>query len=183
MTDGWSADLEGMYAHAAWGTATDDVWAVGPDGLAGHWDGSMWMVRRVGTSLDLYDVSGSGSDDVWAVGEAGTVVHWDGSSWSAVDSGSTAALEGVWSAGPTDAWIVAWDAEILRWDGVAGRGRPAAALAIRASGRRTCRRHTRSRAALGRSSWSRWIPVSLRHAERHLDRGSSDVRWWGGEHD
>lgn len=63
-----------------WGSAPDDVWAVGSIIL--HWDGSSWQVAQRGLSSALRAVHGTGSKDVWAVGGDGLSQRWNGSSWS-----------------------------------------------------------------------------------------------------
>jgi hypothetical protein len=55
-----------------WGSAADDVWAVGDAGLALHWDGTTWTPIEAATlgleANDLYTVWGTGKDDVWIAG-------------------------------------------------------------------------------------------------------------------
>jgi hypothetical protein len=78
----------------------DDVWALGPDRTALHWDGSRWTSTRL--PYDAVDLAVAGPDDVWAVGSRTTgpgtelgqgercpqpaSMHWDGESWKAVET-------------------------------------------------------------------------------------------------
>ncbi len=62
--------LEGV-----WGTASDDVWAAGQNGILLHWDGTSWS-RVTVTSNWLKGITGDEFGDVWVVGENGTVLHY-----------------------------------------------------------------------------------------------------------
>ena len=60
-------------AFAYWGTAPDDVWAVGETGLVSHWDGTSWKPAVVRTNdvpitKPLRAVWGKDSSDFWIVG-------------------------------------------------------------------------------------------------------------------
>jgi hypothetical protein len=111
-----------------WGTATDDVWAVGyyePEALQiepllDHWDGQTWSgvagpVLPAGTNM-LVDVGGASPADVWAVGSYGPgpilplVERWDGATWSLQDApgpqGTSNYLSAVWATAQNDSWAV-----------------------------------------------------------------------------
>ncbi len=78
----------------------DDVWALGPDRTALHFDGVRWTSTRL--PYDASDLAVAGPDDVWAVGSRSTgpgtelgygeryaqpaSMHWDGASWRAVET-------------------------------------------------------------------------------------------------
>lgn len=66
------------------GFAANDVWAVGDDGVALHFDGTQWTKVTSGTSQNLRAVWGATSSDVWVVGEGGIVLRWNGTSLSPV---------------------------------------------------------------------------------------------------
>jgi hypothetical protein len=73
-----------------WGTAPNDVWAVGGDwgvgegtGAIYHWDGDSWQrVYRTPAGLGIIQhVAGTARDDVWfSLNTSGIVLHWDGTS-------------------------------------------------------------------------------------------------------
>jgi hypothetical protein len=69
-----------------WGTAADDVWAVGGSGsgLVMHYDGLDWRARPFPDCPGLASVSGRARDDVWVTGcdKTGFAAHWDGSGWT-----------------------------------------------------------------------------------------------------
>lgn len=107
---------------ALWGSASDDVWAVGTYGTFLHWDGAAWESVTTGYPLTLWGVWGSASNDVWAVGSEAAIVHWDGTSWVSVPNPLTGTTSGnnlydVWGTGPNDVWAVGDGGIILRWDG------------------------------------------------------------------
>ncbi len=104
---------------AVWGSASNDVWAVGINGLIEHWDGTQWVSVPSGTGHNLVAVSGTASDDVWAAG-AKVMLHWDGSSWSnspsfVPDLGDN--LSGGLAAISRDDAVVATYYGCQRWDG------------------------------------------------------------------
>ena len=139
MEPAWQVVFDGDTLGAAvlsvWGSAPDDVFAVGgPLGneggasLALHFDGSSWQRLAPGGTETFWWVGGSGPGDVWMVGTGGRIAHWDGSAFTAHESGVSATLWGVWSASPTDAWAVGGIPEggvgdhndiVLHWDGSA----------------------------------------------------------------
>ena len=70
-----------------WGSAPDDVWAVGGTGTSGafawRFDGVSWadapgLPASLGSSASLFKVWGTAANDVWLVGTGGTIVHHDG---------------------------------------------------------------------------------------------------------
>src|SRR2546425_4492046 len=99
----WSNPLpQGNSLYSAWGSASNDVWAVGEGGTILHWDGTAWSAFASGTGNYLYSVWGSASNDVWGVDDRGTILHWDGSGWSASSSITTDWKTVVWGRGSDD---------------------------------------------------------------------------------
>jgi hypothetical protein len=101
-TSGTDADL-----HGVWGSAANDVWAVGDDTIL-HWNGQAWSRVPMNVASRFGAVWGSGPRDVWIVGDGGTILHWDGTSLSSVAGAGTATLTAVWGSGPSDVWAVGW---------------------------------------------------------------------------
>jgi hypothetical protein len=131
--------------HAYWGSADDDVWAAGEDGLA-HFDGERWITLQSDFVLErrhydstsiaiegrrarIYALWGSGARDVWAVGRTLTpapqkavVFHFDGEAWTEVPTCHLAPetrgpLYAVWGRGPDDVWAAGQSGALLHWDG------------------------------------------------------------------
>lgn len=92
-----------------WGTADDDVYAVGQAGTVLHFDGSQWSTAQFEPEIPepLRAVSGSGPDDVVVVGGAETavVLRYDGSTW-AVERRRLPALTGIWTDGEGRSTVV-----------------------------------------------------------------------------
>ena len=91
-----------------WGTAADDLHAVGDNGVVLHWDGSAWTQTPTSITDDLISLWGTGPAEIVAVGgrSTGVVARWDGASWTGQRLPSTPALNGIWM-GPDGAAIVA----------------------------------------------------------------------------
>ena len=89
--------------NGVWGSAPDNMWAVGDAATILHYDGR--EVSHLPTTVDmaLFDVWGTGPSSAWAVGAGGVVVRWDGVSWKEfrgnafTDEGSVRRVHG-------DAW-------------------------------------------------------------------------------
>ena len=108
-----------------WGSAPDDVYAVGEFGVVLHWGGSSWSPTDAPTSgiIDLSSVWGSGPDDVYTVsnGEFGAIEHWDGSTWTAMslvdfEGDPHLGFNSIWGSGPNDVWTAGYFG-VLHWDG------------------------------------------------------------------
>lgn len=73
----------GVALFKVWGSARDDVFVVGQQGVVLHYDGSAWSRQTSPTRSTLLTVTGRSKTDVWAVGgPPATLVKWDGASWS-----------------------------------------------------------------------------------------------------
>ncbi|MCA9673104.1 MAG: hypothetical protein KC503_46245 [Myxococcales bacterium] len=90
---GFTALTENLYG--LWGSAPDNVFAVGEVGAILRWDGRRWTPMTSGTSKALYNVWGRSATDVYAVGRDGTMLHYDGTRWSAMTSGTTQSIYGI----------------------------------------------------------------------------------------
>lgn len=106
--------------RGVWGTADDDLFAVGGSGLLAHYDGSRWTPFDPpdGFDRDFHGVFGFSSDDVYAVGDRGTIVHFDGSDWTRQETeGSlTRTLFAVWGSA-TDDIYASGESTIVHFDG------------------------------------------------------------------
>lgn len=100
--------------YAVWGTAADNVYAVGAQGALLHWNGGSWTMQASlgGGQADLRGVFGTDAKHVWAVGAAGVAAAFDGSVWKALPMLSGPAnFNGVFAAtkkgGGYDVWAAA----------------------------------------------------------------------------
>jgi hypothetical protein len=94
---------------AVWGTAPDNVYAVGyhsddQEGRVMRFDGVAWKQVHAVSNISLQAVGGTAASDVYAVGASGAVRYYDGTSWSS-QSSFNRTLSGVWSFG-TEAYAV-----------------------------------------------------------------------------
>ncbi|MDB4944138.1 MAG: Glucosyltransferase-I precursor [Labilithrix sp.] len=120
----WTATGGGPGGVAIHGSAKNDVWSVGYDGVARHFDGAGWTAIPTGTTEDLYAVHAFGPTDAWAAGAGGVVRRWNGAAWSAVkappfeatgyDDIRITALAGKSSS---DVWAASASGEVFHWDG------------------------------------------------------------------
>lgn len=105
---------------STWGTAPDDVWAIGVTGALLHYDGDGWQLqdpwdRNV---VNLWQVWGLADDAVWAVGDHGTVLHYDGRIWRFMPRVEDLQLRGIWGTASDDLWVVCLDSRIFHYDGM-----------------------------------------------------------------
>lgn len=72
--------------YSVWGTATDNVYAVGAQGTLVHWNGGGWTLQKaIGDGkADLFGVYGADASHVWAVGWNGAMAAFDGTGWKDV---------------------------------------------------------------------------------------------------
>lgn len=127
--------------YSVWGSAANNVFAVGVGGRILRYDGTSWTTMASPTSRTLARVSGSGPADVWAVGDS-VVLHYDGTQWSTV-SGSdgfhdllshvpTVAEQqrgsnrpeyqalfqlGLWARSPKEVYVGSEHGNVVRYDG------------------------------------------------------------------
>ncbi|MDP6944244.1 MAG: hypothetical protein QF464_08850, partial [Myxococcota bacterium] len=127
--------LPGVTLYGVWGSAPDDLWAVGgPYALADeghpsqgpsesiprrtdvllHFDGFEWtrvelpeLPERSTAAKSLFKVWGTAADDVFVVGGGRLILHYDGDAWTVQDAGEgTQQLFTVSGRGPDDVWAV-----------------------------------------------------------------------------
>jgi hypothetical protein len=113
-----------------WGSAPDEVWAVGGDGFSRppvlcRFDGTQWEVQLLPPlsvmSRALFKVWGASADAVWAVGHRGLILHYDGNAWTEQASGTDLDLISLWGTSAEEILAVGGraDSVVVRWDGSA----------------------------------------------------------------
>jgi len=102
-----------------WALGPQDVWGVGYDHKAMHFEGSGWGVTA------LYPVPAApkavwaaAANDVWVAGDGGTLRHWNGLDWVATTVGTTGLLD-LWGSGSGDIWAVGAAGRLLHYNGSA----------------------------------------------------------------
>jgi hypothetical protein len=105
--------------NAIWGTSASDIWAVGDEGVALHYDGDTWKKVATGTTDTLFAVWGASPDDYWTGTDGGELLHWNGSAWKRDSSFASTygdAIMSISGSGPHDVWITT-GLEMLHTDG------------------------------------------------------------------
>jgi hypothetical protein len=97
---------------SVWGTAPDDVWAVGsdPDGAGPavlRYDGADWQELDTGTAGDLWWVFGPDGGPVYMGGAGGTILAYRDGEFTAMPTPRTdVSVFGIWGCSPEDMWAV-----------------------------------------------------------------------------
>ncbi|NJO16062.1 MAG: choice-of-anchor D domain-containing protein [Thioploca sp.] len=103
--------------YAVWGSASNDVFAVGGTGLIFHYDGYQWSEMDSGVLSDFYGIWGTSGTNVFAVGMEGTILHYDGDQWITMNSRTSHGLSSIWGSSSTDVFAVGSNGTILHYDG------------------------------------------------------------------
>ncbi|HEY5924163.1 MAG TPA: hypothetical protein VIV11_20940 [Kofleriaceae bacterium] len=100
-----------------WSLGAQDIWGVGYDHKAMHFEGSGWGVTTMyPVPAAPRAVWAAAPNDVWVVGDAGRIRHWNGADWTSVQVGTEGLLD-VWGTSATDIWAVGTNGRILRYNG------------------------------------------------------------------
>jgi hypothetical protein len=96
---------------SVWGSAADDVWAVGADTGSGplvlHYDGSAFERLDTGTTGDLWWVFGFAGGPVFFGGAGGAILRYaDGAFQPLATPDSSVTVFGLWGSAPDDMWAV-----------------------------------------------------------------------------
>ncbi|MEM9493398.1 MAG: hypothetical protein AAGC55_29895, partial [Myxococcota bacterium] len=94
-----------------WGSAPDNLWAVGGRGVAEdqatllHYDGTEWTLAVLpeierARVYAFFKVFGTSADNVYVVGQRGVVLHWNGIEWQELLVGASDDLVSIWGTGP-----------------------------------------------------------------------------------
>ncbi len=114
-----------------WANSPSDVWAVGDESIALHYDGMTWQKSSIPDDnggvpkTDLKAVWASGPSDVWAVGTLGRAFHYDGQGFRQTPTNVQAVsnLNAVWGLHENDVWAVGGDPtkvntqDVVHWTG------------------------------------------------------------------
>ncbi len=107
----WSVAYTGSgFITSLYVASPSDVWGVGWEGSAVHYDGSTWTSMTL--PRDVGSIWGSSASDIWAVGYFGAVLHYDGAAWSFVPI-TEESFAGVSGSGALDVWMVTEHGAIL----------------------------------------------------------------------
>lgn len=112
----WTNMLDGsgfssLFTHEIWGTASDNIYAVGTGKQILHFDGTAWTSIDTGLELlPLYGVWGYGPDDIYVIGASypsrSIIYHYDGSTWSEDKVLDGVSLYDIWGSTGTGVFAV-----------------------------------------------------------------------------
>jgi hypothetical protein len=98
--------------NGIWGTASDNVLAVGESGTILRYNGNEWIEQSSGTSRRFLNVWGSSEDNVLAIHSAsGIMSHYNGSNWK------TSWKSGFYNEIFMDVWGIGGDVFVVGRDG------------------------------------------------------------------
>lgn len=122
VDSGWSSSWrwenprpQGQFLYGIWGSAADDVYAVGDAGVIVRFDGTSWNVIPSGTGTDLENIWGKSPLSIFVVGDGGLIRYFDGAEWTAMSSRAKWSLHGVFGVGPGRVYAVGDVGTILRY--------------------------------------------------------------------
>jgi hypothetical protein len=100
-----------------WALGPQDVWGVGYDHKAMHFEGSGWGLSSLYPAPAAPKaVWAAAANDVWVVGDGGTIRHWNGADWTNTTYGTTGLLD-IWGSGPNDIWAVGSQGRLIHYTG------------------------------------------------------------------
>jgi hypothetical protein len=100
-----------------WAIGPQDVWGVGYDHKAMHFEGSGWGVTGLYPAPAAPKaVWAAAANDVWVAGDGGVLRHWNGLDWTATTAGANGLLD-LWGTSATDIWAAGSGGEILHYNG------------------------------------------------------------------
>lgn len=115
--------------HGIWGTAADNLYAVGWMGCLLHYDGEQWHRLRGGRIDDqsgrfaaceentpLFAIDGNDQGQAWAVGDDGIILHFDGTNWQREPSPTQVNLRAVACAGNNTVYAAGGEGTVLKRD-------------------------------------------------------------------
>ena len=112
--------ISGNVLRSIWGSAADDIWAVGGTSEVYRYNGTSWRTEAIGVAgVDqLSAIFGFSSGDIYAGGYNGTLLHYDGTAWSAMSSPTSRGINWLWGTAPNELFAVGDQGTVLRYDGV-----------------------------------------------------------------
>ena len=111
----WTRELtqQSNFLNAVWGSAVNDVRAVGANGVIYQFDGTQWNPEPSGTIATLNAIWGTDANHIWAVGNpigaGSTVLSFNSGVWGPVGvqaQDPNQALNAIGGSGPADVYAV-----------------------------------------------------------------------------
>lgn len=109
-------DIAAVGFLGVWGSAWNDIYAVGLGASAYRYDGMSWGSFFIGGVVS-HAVWGTASNDVFIVGDTGRIQHYNGAIWEGMSGPVSSALLGVWGSSPSDVFVTSFGSAIMRYNG------------------------------------------------------------------
>jgi photosystem II stability/assembly factor-like uncharacterized protein len=107
--------------YGAYAISPTDIWAVGDNGAALHYDGISWKSVPVPPAYNGYYLNAvwaAAPNDIWAVGEVGLILHGNGTTWTLYDDPNIMYdLNGIWGWSANNIMTCGSQAYCWRWNG------------------------------------------------------------------
>lgn len=101
MTSGTTVALNGVA-----GVSLTDVWAVGGEGTALHYDGTAWTAVDTGVTVTLWAVFAPEASAVYVVGNNGVALRWNGAAFEVLPTGVDNNLYALHGVSGSNVWAV-----------------------------------------------------------------------------
>ncbi|HEY0018315.1 MAG TPA: hypothetical protein VGC13_18565 [Longimicrobium sp.] len=114
----YDAPARSYTLRGVWGSAANNVFAVGDSGVVLRYNGTSWTRMTTGTTAQLNRVWGSGATNVYAATETGRLLRYNGTSWSFVAGvQAPGALASVWGTSASNVYAVGAGGIVFRYNG------------------------------------------------------------------
>jgi hypothetical protein len=104
--------------RGVWGSAANNVFAVGDSGVVLRYNGTSWSRMTTGTTAQLNRVWGSSSTNLYAATSTGRLLRYNGTAWSFVAGvQAPGALWSVWGTSSSNVYAVGDGGFVFRYNG------------------------------------------------------------------
>jgi hypothetical protein len=91
--------------RSIWGSAANDVWIGGENGMLFHWDGRSWESAPSFSNGYIAQLAGNRANNLYArLAGSSTLYHWDGGQWSALQPEIIAPFQDIWIDAADQIW-------------------------------------------------------------------------------
>ncbi|MFQ6059519.1 MAG: hypothetical protein ACE5MB_11645, partial [Anaerolineae bacterium] len=114
----WPTSLTNNLNAVAVVPGSDEVWAVGDEGVILHYADGRWSLAERPSLENLYDVHMVSADEGWAVGDGGRILRYQGDGWSRWPASPTPRnLNAVHMLSAEEGWAVGEEGTVIHYTG------------------------------------------------------------------